>query len=236
MSISGKHRDRKVLGGSLSSVGRFLSALAIVFVVWLGLVGFLPFTLILLTLLAMLSYFTRTGVRIRFSLRTLFVFTTGIAMITAMAAWVPWWGFFGAGAGWLGHMGGVSTNQIVIGVIDKTTRSPIPNAEVVLTSIATKKGTTRQEKTTQQGKTNAAGAAKFSCRCYDVTKKSLLKTWTNYRTDGWSLQAKALGYFSVTNTLSNISVKGEGEGPLHFRIELEQGGEKRSVREEVSRK
>jgi len=92
-----------------------------------------------------------------------------IVVITATAAWVPWWGFAGTGAGWLSHMGGVSTNQIVIGVIDKATRSPIHNAEVVLTSIAYKK------KTTQQGKTSVAGAANFSCRCYDVTNEVSIK-------------------------------------------------------------
>jgi len=44
-----------------------------------------------LTFLVIISYFVLTGEEFRFSLRTLFVFMTGIAVITAIATQVPCW-------------------------------------------------------------------------------------------------------------------------------------------------
>lgn len=138
MRIPRKRWHQGIVQQCLSFVARTVLALTIVFVVWVSLVWFLPHTMILLTIAAMVWYFARTGQWTRFSLRSLFVFWTGMVVIIATAALVPDLTL----SGWVG----VITKRIVIEVVDKTTKAPINNAEVVLTSRAARRTTKQNNK------------------------------------------------------------------------------------------
>lgn len=198
----------------LSSAVRTVLTLAIIFAIWFGMVFALPHTMIFLTMTAMIWYFARSGKRTRFSPRSLFVFTTGIVIITATGVLVP--------APMLGGAGGVIAKQVVIEVENQTTRAPIISAEVALTSRVGSKTTN------QHAKTNMNGTAKFRCQCIAVTKKSIFRTWTIYKTEGWLLGAKASGYEPSTKIISDVTVGGEGGDLIALRIELIRKGDNES--------
>jgi hypothetical protein len=194
--------------GCLRSIARALSVLiGLYLIVGAGLVWAAPHTIILLTVAAIIWYFTKTGEWAHFRLRSLFVVMTAVAIVVATMVYVP--------SSMLGAWSGISTERVVIEVVDATTRAPLGNTEVMLTSRAANKALT------QQRATNAEGIAVFDCPCAANTRKSILRTWTTYRTDGWSVQVKAAGYDPVNEVLSDIVVEGEGEGPINFRISLQ---------------
>lgn len=187
-----------------------VKAILILGALWLflgALVWFLPWTLIFLVAVALVWYFVRTGQGKRFTLRGLLVLTTGFAMIAAIASFVPDY--------MAGGSGGVPTKQIVIRVLDKTTNMPISGAEVVLTSRAA------HQSTTQRITTDASGIAEFTCEVGGGITHSILRTWTTYRTGGWSIEAKAPGYRTAEKVLSDITVEGGSGGPIKFHVELE---------------
>jgi hypothetical protein len=204
-SPNNQHQDK--VGGCLFFFVKLAFAVGIYLVIGGALAWAPPHTVILLTSAAMAWYFIRQGAGQRFNLRTILVFMTGIAVIIAAAALMP----VAMHSDW----SRIANQQIVVKLIDQTTKTSIKDAKVELTSQVAK------QLMSQKGSTSSKGTVKFTVQCAQTVRKSLLQAQTTCKTDGWTLKAEASTYKPASKTLSDIVVDGEGGGPINLRIELE---------------
>jgi hypothetical protein len=173
-----------------------------------ALVWALPHTIILLIIVALVWYFYRAAESNRFSLRSLLVLTAGVAAMAAVAAQVP--------ASMMGGGAGVVTQRVLIEVLESGTNALISDAEITLTS------RTGNLADTLTSHTNKQGISEFMAKAVLVTRHSMLRTWSVFRTKGWVLRVRALGYQDVKVTLPETVVSGEGEEPIEYQVYLQK--------------
>jgi hypothetical protein len=187
------------------------NALIAILLAWLFLAIFAffpPHTLIFVVLVLMVWYFSPDEDRSRIKVRDLFVFLGGITAIVAIAAYVP--------ASMLGSWGGICVKEVSVKVSDRSTKLPIGDAEVALAS------KTSRHTSTQSSKTDAMGTATLSCDCASITKNSILRTWTTYKTKGWEIEASSPGYLPAEILLSDTVAWDQGGTPINFYIQMDK--------------